>query len=264
VDTSGYYSVNIKWKGCEVTSGVWIIREYMPYFTLPNDTAICAGDTLILEAPLDIDSATYIWGSGLHFGRKFRMYFEGTISLSITVGNCSWQDEIHVDLIRPFQMSLGDDTTLCLGETYELRAPPNVDYVWSNGQTGRKLTVYNQDQTIWLRAWNSCFEKVDTVSITYEECDCHFFVANTFSPNNDGVNDIFMPVSSCLYEQFQMEIYDRWGTLIYATDKLDQGWDGTFKGKNMPQGVYSYQLRYKKFSWHAAGDYERGTINLIR
>ena len=61
-----------------------------------------------------------------------------------------------------------------------------------------------------------------------------------------------------------MQIFDRWGNLIFATESIDDGWDGAYRGKNLPQGVYTYQLRYKKFTWHAKSDYQRGTINLIR
>ena len=264
VDSTGNYVVTIKWHGCTQIDTTTVIREYLPYFELPNDTAICAGDTLILVAPLDIDSATYNWGNGLHFGRKYRMYSEGTISLTITVGNCSWTDAITVDLIRPFQLALGKDTLLCLGETLELEAPKNVDYYWSTGDTRSKITVFNQPQTIWIKAWNSCFEKSDTITIDYEECDCRFFMANSFTPNNDGLNDVFTPVTGCYFEEFEMQIFDRWGEIVFQSNDVSQPWDGTYKGNELPQGVYTWQLRYKKYTWKKETKFQRGTLNLIR
>ena len=141
IDSAGLYTLTIKWHGCEITKNVRLIYQYRPYFTLPPDTAICIGDTFVIHAPLDIDSATYVWGNGLHFGRTFRMYYAGTISLKITVGNCAWEDWITVDVIKPFQLNLGKDTTLCLGEELVLSAPAGVNYLWSDGSTGRQKSV---------------------------------------------------------------------------------------------------------------------------
>lgn len=263
VDTSGYYYVVVHYQGCIDTAGTLVKRNLMPVFSLGSDTVFCAGDTVVLEAPY-FDSASYVWAGGLGFGRKFRVYFPGTISLVITVGDCSYSDEITLTMLRPFQVNLGSDTTLCLGEKYELSAPPNLKYTWSTGDFTRTTTVYNQSQIVWVHAWNECFSRTDTVKIDYEDCTCNFYVANTFSPNGDGDNDLFKPVTSCIYELYELEIYDRWGNRVFATINQDEGWDGTFQGKDLPAGVYSYQLRHKKFTSLADPQFERGMLNLIR
>lgn len=263
-DSTGIYVVNIKWHGCAVTDTVFVKRSYMPKFQLPNDTAICIGDTFFIKAPLDIDSAEYSWGNGIHFGRQFPMWYAGTITLKITVGQCSWEDAITVDLINNFQLELGDDTTVCLGQEFVLEAPDNVNYLWSTGETGKEVRLFNRSEKVWIEAWNSCFYKTDTIEVTYEECDCRIFVANTFTPNNDGVNDFFHPITSCYYEEYDIEIYDRWGSMVFKTTDITSSWDGTFQGRNMPEGVYTYQLRYKKYSWDEISSYEHGNITLMR
>lgn len=264
VDSTGLYYVTINWHGCTTTDSIQVIREYMPYFELPNDTSICAGDTLVLIAPLDIDSAIYNWGNGLKFGKQFNMYFAGTISLVITVGNCSWRDEITVDLIKPFQLNLGKDTTLCFGQSLKLETPPNVNYYWSNGNSSPNMTVFNSPQTVWVKAWNSCFEKTDTITIDYAECDCNFFMANSFSPNNDGINDFFAPVSECYFEDYELQIFNRWGEVVFSSNHIKNAWDGTYQGKALAQGTYIWQVRYKKYTWSKETDFKRGTVNLIR
>jgi gliding motility-associated-like protein len=263
VDTTGYYWVIVTHQGCVDTAGTFIQRHLMPVFSLGPDTTFCAGDTVILSAPL-FDSASYIWAGGLGFGRTFRMFFPGTISLVITVGNCSYSDDITLTMIRPFQLNLGPDTTLCLGQNYVLGAPPGQRYLWSTGDITATTTLFNQSQTVWVKVWNECFERTDTVNIVYEDCQCHFYVPNTFSPNGDGDNDLFMPVTGCLYELYELEIYDRWGNRVFATQNQNEGWDGTFNDKPLPMGVYSYQLRHKKFTSLADPIFERGMINLIR
>ena len=68
------------------------------------------------------------------------------------------------------------------------------------------------------------------------------FVPNTFTPNDDGKNDILYVRSSILTE-FTLRIYDRWGELIFESSSLDKGWDGSYKGKMCEQGVYDYYLQ---------------------
>jgi gliding motility-associated-like protein len=67
------------------------------------------------------------------------------------------------------------------------------------------------------------------------------FVPNTFTPNGDGKNDILY-VRSSILKDFNLRIYNRWGELIFETNRLDQGWDGSYKGKPCEQGVYDYYL----------------------
>jgi gliding motility-associated-like protein len=69
------------------------------------------------------------------------------------------------------------------------------------------------------------------------------FIPNAFSPNGDGDNEFFFPVGSNA-EFLEMRIYNRWGELLYTTTDIDAGWDGTFKGKEVPIGVYTWVVHY--------------------
>ena len=90
----------------------------------------------------------------------------------------------------------------------------------------------------------------DTLSkgiITVED-DGGMVVANAFSPNKDGTNDFFKPdVFGIQY--YNIQIYNRWGQLVYAADELDtEGWDGTFDGKEVADGVYPFVLQGKTYT----------------
>jgi len=83
------------------------------------------------------------------------------------------------------------------------------------------------------------------------------FVPNVFSPNDDGFNDIFKPRGTEPFE-YEMRIYDRWGNLVFESKVLDQGWDGTFKGKLMNSGVFVYYIL-------GAGEViNKGNVTLLR
>jgi len=87
------------------------------------------------------------------------------------------------------------------------------------------------------------------------------YVPNTFTPNGDGVNDIFL-ARGTLVREFQMYIYDRWGQMTFRSDNIDKGWDGTYKGTAAPIDTYVYKIIAKDY-------YNRdqtfvGHVNLIR
>jgi len=86
---------------------------------------------------------------------------------------------------------------------------------------------------------------IDTTmkSITVME-DVALYVPDAFSPNGDGLNDVFHPKGHGITE-YQMEIYDRWGETLFSTKEMQNGWDGRFKNKQIAQdGTYIWRIRY--------------------
>jgi len=126
-------------------------------------------------------------------------------------------------------------------EANDTSAFQNPSHVYDNAGT----------YTVSLSVVNS-FGCTDEVSkyITVEE-EFALFIPNAFSPmRSEGKNDVFIPQGiGFLSETFTMAIYDRWGTLIYKTNDVTKGWDGSIKGGKAVQGVYVYKISvqdYKK------------------
>jgi gliding motility-associated-like protein len=64
-----------------------------------------------------------------------------------------------------------------------------------------------------------------------------------FTPNNDDRNEVFMPVKDQYVTEFEMQIFNRWGELIFSSQDIENGWDGTFKGAPLPNGIYAFSIR---------------------
>jgi gliding motility-associated-like protein len=98
------------------------------------------------------------------------------------------------------------------------------------------------------------------VNVTSEQ---FVFVPNAFTPDNDGVNDIFTIVGRDIQE-FAMQIYNRWGERIYSTYDIEGGWDGRYNYSNnaIVSGTYYYLIRIRdsKNNWHTVD----GFINVLR
>lgn len=103
--------------------------------------------------------------------------------------------------------------------------------------------------TIFVKNENGCFQSTEVI-IPASEVSCELYIPNVFSPNDDGINDIFKAYSETDILIERMQIYSRWGELLYQAENIstlsNQGWNGTFKGDDMPEGVYVYVVLFQK------------------
>ena len=84
-------------------------------------------------------------------------------------------------------------------------------------------------------------------------------VTNTFSPNGDGLNDTWGVPGIRFYEGARISVYDRGGVRLFYTESPDEGWDGTFNGKQLPVSSYFWTIEIGE-----TGEMRRGMLNLIR
>jgi gliding motility-associated-like protein len=68
------------------------------------------------------------------------------------------------------------------------------------------------------------------------------FIPTAFSPNRDGLNEIFKPEGMSYVNEYKLEIFNRWGELLFKTNDINQGWDGTYLGQPVFEGVYVYKI----------------------
>ncbi|MCB9287615.1 MAG: gliding motility-associated C-terminal domain-containing protein [Lewinellaceae bacterium] len=90
---------------------------------------------------------------------------------------------------------------------------------------------------------------------------CNPYIPNAFSPNDDGRNDRFQAYFACPIEDFHLEIYGRWGNLVFQSDSSEDGWDGTISGKPAPAGVYAYLVVIRE---NGGEKTITGEVNLLR
>jgi gliding motility-associated-like protein len=89
----------------------------------------------------------------------------------------------------------------------------------------------------------------------------NLFHPTAFTPNADGLNDIFN-VYGQFISNFEMDIFNRWGELMYTTTNLDEGWDGNYKGNAMPEGTYTFVAKIEDL---AGRSFRRsGSVLLLR
>jgi len=263
--------------GCRDTIEKTVFVEATPYIEMSaSPTTICLGETVVFKdssAPHTV-STTYDFDDGnvlanLH-NPKHTFERAGTYNVSFSGEYLICDDP---EIIVPIQVNdfpkvnLGEDLKFCPGRDSTLRLlnieNPNQILTWSTGEKAPFITINaNETGRYWASAETMGCSSVDSVWV---KRDCYLNIPNSFSPNGDGRNDYFLPrqlLSSGLIG-FSMKIMNRWGELIFQTDKTDgRGWDGKLGGNLQPIGAYVYQI---DAVWsNGFSNSFRGNVTLVR
>src|SRR5690554_328229 len=103
---------------------------------------------------------------------------------------------------------------------------------------------------------------VDTAYRTvYVRPHTTYYVPNAFTPNGDKINDVFIPIVHDVTE-YEFEIYNRWGEVIFKTTNTEEGWEGRYKSQPSPDGVYLWKIKY--VNHFQIGEEHQGSFSLIR
>ncbi len=131
-------------------------------------------------------------------------------------------------------------------------------YKWSNGQTGNPLTyVEPGTYSVTVIDGEDCATTVSDIVIDASQSCIQ--VANTFTPNGDGMNDTWN-LDFTAYSNANLQVFSKWGTLVYQTDATSIQWDGTdLNGSNLPAGTYYYIIELD-----GASITQNGPISIVR
>ncbi len=156
---------------------------------------------------------------------------------------------------------------------YNLSTGENIsNFVWNFGDGHSSYVeepshayhlTESEMMTVHLTVTNSDGCSDDTIQVVPVEDNFAFFVPNSFTPNNDGKNEIFLPRVNDV-TNYELIIYNRWGELIFYTNNPEIGWDGFIEGKPAPEGVYVWRIHYAKIGTPDEMMVRNGNVTLIR
>ena len=117
------------------------------------------------------------------------------------------------------------------------------------------------EYTLRVMGENGC-TSLATTFVAIENCYKGIAYPNAFTPNNDGVNDSFMPVIGAVFISYEFTIYNRWGELVFRTTDVKQAWDGRVNGKPQDAGNYIWKCVYQENG--KASHMDKGWVILVR
>jgi gliding motility-associated-like protein len=162
----------------------------------------------------------------------------------------------------------GNDTIAAAGQPVQLHATGGLNYIWSpanllnDATSATPLATLQSTQTFTLKAFTpeGC-ESYDDVTVKiYKGPD--IYLPNAFTPNGDGLNDIFRGIPVGLQQLDYIKVFNRWGQLIFNTADYRKGWDGNWLGQKQPGGVYVVIAAGTDYTGKAIT--KKATIMLIR
>ena len=210
---------------------------------LGEAVALCNGAAVQLDAGPGYD--TYAWSTG-QTSSSISVSAPGEYWVQVTDGICVGADTVQV-VMQPSHPP-AEDISVCPGLVVTLQPTfPVTSILWNTGDT--TATIHTTAQGVFS------FTAVDTYGCTVTDAiEVHYIAADTaqalvpnvFSPNGDGMNDTFQ-VTGLAITSFNMEIYNRWGQLVYHTSDPSKGWNGgldNMASDKVPEGSYFYIVKY--------------------
>ena len=165
----------------------------------------------------------------------------------------------------PLLVDAGPDQTINSGETAVLVASGNGTMIWENGDTTQTsvspqiTTTY----TVTLTDSNGCVSTDDVNVILTISCG-DLFVPTAFSPNDDAINSAFrIKINANCVQTMQLQVFDRWGELMFETTNPSDAWDGKYKGKQLDPAAFVYVLDIQLIGEQESQRY-KGNLTLIK
>lgn len=263
----GYHQINLKVEsilGCRDTVQREIFIKPMPdpSFEILKDY-YCDN-----EGPINFIPVT---SGGIFYGKNIvnnqyipRILWKDTVEYKVIVDGCLDSSKQITSVYPSPKVDLGQDTTLCLLEILEYDVSFwNSTYLWQDKDKKPEYTIKGPG-TYFVTITNICGQASDTINIAYGKYNCRLYLPNAFSPNKDLLNEYYKPITYDV-DEYTMEIFNRWGELIYKGDQNSLGWDGTFQGVESPTDVYLVTVNYSyKFKDKKRRLNEKIMIHLIR
>lgn len=276
----GYNTGEYRLEVVEITSGnctgvpsVGRVKVQAPQVNLGFDFyEICQGDSVKFDASGKYDGKpNYLWFDN-STKSEYTARNTGLIWVKVTDGlGCTRFDSIDFVAHQNPTIHLGHDTILCDKQIpLEVDAGDYASYQWitSGGESYSNNPVYIYPVQIPIDSLkvivtdNHNCTATDTMLIF--ACNIRELfknMPNTITPNGDGTNDVWHIPYMDQFPKAVLEIFDRWGRLVYHTNNvLGEPWDGTSNGREMPMDSYFYVLDLKFLNFEPLS----GSVNLIR
>ncbi|MGF2414487.1 MAG: gliding motility-associated C-terminal domain-containing protein, partial [Ferruginibacter sp.] len=244
-------SIKVGFGGCSLTDSM-AIEVYAPKtaVSLGKDTMLCPGKTITLYAGAGFTN--YQWQDG---STADSLVIAQTGNYIITATDSCGNVFKDTITVTPLDVALNVDYPpgLCLNDTAVFNLPaPLYNFTWQPNTasllTNNLWKLYPTVTTVYSISAErepGCILS-DTVLITIKNCPDYIYFPNAFTPNKDGLNDVYKPTVSGRIILYEFSIYNRYGQPVFKSNTPNQGWNGNFNNSQKPlPGGYVWHCRYQ-------------------
>jgi gliding motility-associated-like protein len=258
--TQGAKTVVIKDAGCQaVTKTITIGFDDNLTLTTNADTVVCAGAPVQMFATTNSASTTYSWSpsAGLtnaNIGNPLATTNTATVyTVSATLNGCSRVKTVNIGIKPNPVITAGPNKIIVDGDQVQLTGnasnASSIAWTPNNTLTGANTlfpiarpsatTVY----TLTVKDNNNC---TSTATATITVIPYCIKVRDAFTPNGDGMNDNWLVTNGAVCtSQIIAAVFNRYGQQVYKNENYQDNWDGSYKGKPVPDGTYYYAITFR-------------------
>lgn len=240
VPTSGYVSAVYTYQFCPIIDSILVTLETAPILNFGNDTTLCPGDQLVLTSNLPVS-----WNNSPTTNNSITITSSEEVTALYANGVCFATDTVLVTFIPPLHMPIATRYEICSSDSLHLNAGGIGHIFWSTGDTTATLSL-GEEGSYSIAISNSCETLTQNFVLQLNDCENYAYVPNSFTPNQDGVNDVWMPILNNVLEA-KTTVFNRYGAPIFYSNSATPIWvgdvnDGTYFA---PDGVYEYRIELR-------------------
>jgi len=239
INKSGLYWVESYINQCKKRDSIQISELPLPTFTSPKQYTFCENNSVSVTPAGDYN--TFVWDN--FPSNVIQVNSAGKYQYTITKARCVVKGEIDVTKVDIPEIDLGDYHEACRGDVKELSVPNFMGTIkWSTGANTPNIKVLTDAIYSVTLSEKGC-TITDSTRVAFIYCDGRFLhFPNIFSPVSSGENNEFKPLLETRYTltEYKLYVYDRFGNLMFLSESIDNAWDGSFGGKGILPGVYTY------------------------
>ncbi len=252
--TTTTYSLTVGSGLCTDTASVTVQVAAFPVPTVAGNQTICIGQSTTLTAS---GADTYVWTGGTTSTNATITVAPSVTTAFYVTGStsCGSSNDTAIVFVNPLPniYTTNSDTTISGGATVQLNAYGGSSYIWSGGNSNEisctacanpiAQPLTTTTYTLTGTDTNGCVS-VDYFTITVFPGEDELYIPNTITPTGNDLNDVFYAYGTNINE-LQMQIFNRWGELIFESNDKNIGWDATINGEYVEIGVYVYVIHCK-------------------
>jgi gliding motility-associated-like protein len=269
------YTVLARIGRCTALDSLRVSTVAYPTVGLTPDTTLCFGDSIRLSASGGI---LYRWTPDIGLSSSTvpdpvaRPAQSTTYRVAVRDNRgCPKPafDTVRITILPRIRAFAGNDTSIVAGQPLRLSASGGDRYRWTppanldDPTSANPVATLRADTRLILQAIRGpgCYA-LDTVDVRVFQTPPDIFVPTAFTPNGDRLNDRLTPIPVGIASFDFFRVYNRWGQLVFSTQRSREGWDGVFRG--VPQGndTFTWQVQGRDYLGNTI--YRKGTSTLIK
>jgi gliding motility-associated-like protein len=172
-------------------------------------------------------------------------------TVTATLGSCILQRTVAITVFPGATVNAGPDATIIAGDVYQMQAGGTAgSYLWSPSVSLSLATVLNPTAspastttyTLQVTTGQGCTATDDVTITVVPYC---VKPMEAFSPNGDGINDLWLITNGNCLTSAKAQVFNRYGSKVFEDNNYKNNWNGTYKGKPLPDGTYYYIISFR-------------------